>query len=89
MISKKELNSIDEHYFNVIHKGCYAIYLQSKNTKHFWGIIEEKYPTFRHFQIYHKHNHNDEYHRHRDRSNLNKAITSIKEHDVFQLNGRK
>lgn len=89
MISKTELESIDIEYFHVLQMGCYAIYIQSKNTKHFWGIIEETYPTFRHFQIYHKHNNHNEYHRHRDANNLDTAVKHIMDHDLFQLNGRK
>lgn len=89
MITKKELKSIDPRYFNIISTNCFAIYVQSKNTKHFWGIQLEEYPTFRHFKIYHKHNSYDQYHRHRDARNLNAAIQHIKDHDAFQLNGRK
>lgn len=89
MISKDELKFIDTQYFEVIQMGCYNIYIQSKNTKHFWGILEEKYPTFRHFQIYHKHRNHNEYHRHSDAKNLAMALKHIKEHDAFQLNGRK
>lgn len=89
MITKTELNSIDTQYFNILQMGCFAIYVQSKNTKHFWAIHLEEYPTFRHFKIYHKHNSRDEYHRHRDARSLSVVIEQIKSHDAFQLNGRK
>jgi hypothetical protein len=90
MISKTELKAIDSQYFNVIQEGCFAVYLQSKNTKHFWGIqVEEFPPFFRHFKIYHKHNSHNDYHRHRDAKSLSVAIDQIKSHDTFQLNGRK
>jgi hypothetical protein len=89
MISKTELKSIDTQYFDVLQLGCFAIYVQSKNTMHFWAIHLEEYSTFRHFRIYHKHNSNDEYHRHRDARSLKVAIEHIKAHDAFQLNGRK
>ena len=89
MITKTELKSIDTQYFDVLQMGCYTIYVQSKNTKHFWGIQVEEYPTFKHFKIYHKHNSHDEYHRHRDARSLSLAIEQIKNHDTFQLNGRK
>lgn len=89
MITKTELKAIDTLYFNVLLTGCFAIYVQSKNTKHFWGIIEEEYSTFRHFKIYHKHNSHDQYHRHRDARSIKAAIEHIHAHDAFQTNGRK
>lgn len=88
MISKTELKSIDPQYFNILQMGCITIYVQSKNTKHYWGIHLEEYPTFRHFRIYHKHNSHDQYHRHRDARSINAAIEHIQSHDAFQLNGR-
>ncbi len=89
MITKTELKSFDTQYFNILQMGCFAIYVQSKNTKHYWGIHLEQYPTFRHFRIYHKHNNHDQYHRHRDARSIDAAIEHIKAHDGFQLNGRK
>jgi hypothetical protein len=89
MIIKTELKSIDAQYFNILQMGCFTIYVQSKNTMHFWSIHLEEYPTFRHFKIYHKHNSHDEYHRHRDARSLSVTIDHIKDHDAFQLNGRK
>lgn len=89
MISTKEIALIDKSYFNVLQATGYAIYLQSKNTKHFWGIIVEEFPSFRHFQVYHKHNAIDQYHRHRDRATLEATIKEIQRHDMFQMNGRK
>lgn len=89
MIRKNELKLVDTKYFNVLEMGSYVIYLQSKNTKHFWGIHLTEYPTFRHFKIHHKHNYHNYYHRHRDARSLSVAIEQIKAHDAFQLNGRK
>lgn len=89
MISRTELSAIDPRYFNILQMGCFSIYLQSKNTKHFWGIQVEEFPTFRHFKVYHKHNSPNEYHRHRDARSLSAAIEHIKNHDAFQLNGRR
>jgi len=88
MITKKELKAIDPKYFNTIHMGCFAIYVQSKNTKHYWGIHLEEYPSFRHFKIYHKHNIHDQYHRHSDAKNIKAAIEHIQAHDAFHLNVR-
>jgi hypothetical protein len=60
--------------------GCFTIYVQSKNTMYYWDIHLEEYPTFKHYEIYH---------RHRDARNLKVVIEQIKDHDAFQLNGRK
>jgi hypothetical protein len=89
MITRNELKSIDPQYFNILQMGCFSIYIQSKNTKHYWGINIEEYPTFRHFKIYHKHNFHDQYHRHRDAKSIIAAIEHIKAHDAYQLKGRK
>jgi len=89
MISTKELKLISKDYFHIIQANGFAIYLQSKNTKHFWGIMEVEYPHFRNFQIYHKHNPNDSYHRHKDAPTLLAAIEGIQGHDKFQMSGRK
>lgn len=43
----------------------------------------------RHFKVYHKHNGNDGFHRHRDRGSLVVVLEDIKNHDIFQMNGRK
>jgi hypothetical protein len=34
MITKTELKSVDTPYFDVLQMGCFAIFVQSKNTKH-------------------------------------------------------
>ena len=89
MITNKELKQIDRNYFHIIQASGFAIYLQSKNTKHFWGIMLAEYSTFRNFHIYHKHNQHDAYHRHKDAPTLMTALEGIKGHDRFQLNGRR
>lgn len=89
MITTKEIKQIDTGYFEVLQASAYAVYLRSKNTKHFWGIVVEEFPSFRHFQLFHKHNPSDQYHRHKDRPTLKVAIEEIQSHDRYQLNGRK
>ena len=89
VITNKELKQIDRNYFHIIQASGFAIYLQSKNTKHFWGIMLAEYPTFRNFQIYHKHNQHDAYHRHKDAPTVSVALEGIVGHDKFQMNGRR
>ena len=88
MFTQKDIQSIDRSYFNVIFAGCYSITLQSKNTKHYWCIQHEEYPTFSTCRISHKHNYSDQFHSHRNRPNVKKAIQDIKSHDDFQINVR-
>lgn len=89
LITNKELKQIDKKYFHIIQASGFAFYLQSKNTKHFWGITLAEYPTFRNFQIYHKHNQHDAYHRHKDAPTVSAAIERIVGHDKFQMNDRR
>ncbi len=89
MITDEELNLIDKDYFNVLQAGGFTISLQSKNTGHYWFLVVEEFPTFRHFKVSHRHNRTDAFHAHRDAPNLKTAIERIKAHDEFQIQGRK
>ena len=89
MITTKELELISKDYFRVIQTSGYAVYLQSKNTKHFWGIMVAEYSDFRNSQIYHKHHQNYSYHRHKDAPTIIAMIEGIKGRDKYQLNGRR
>lgn len=89
MITTEELKKVEGNYFEVLQTGAFAVTLRSKNTGHYWHLIERKYPTFRHFIIYHKHNASDEYHTQGTACNLTAAVSGIKLHDEFQMNGRK
>lgn len=89
MIEIKDLRHINQEYFNVIQTTAFTITIQSKNTKHYWHISEQDYPSFKSYIIYHRHNATQQYHRHGHAGSLQKVISSIKSHDAFQLNGRK
>lgn len=89
MITEKEMKLIKKKYFKIISMNYFAIYLQSKNTKHYWGIQVAEFPHFRNFKVYHKHHLHDRYHRHNDVDTLELAIKYIMNHDNFQLTGRK
>lgn len=85
MITKKEINAINKSYFNILQSNSFAIYIQSRNTKHYWGILLSKYPTFRNFQILHKHHNHNPYHRHSNAANIEAAINHIKAHDKYHI----
>ncbi|MCM1432313.1 MAG: hypothetical protein NC125_12925 [Muribaculaceae bacterium] len=89
MITTEEIGLIDRKYFEVLQAGGFDICLQSKNTKHYWYIVEDVFPHFRHFKIYHKHNYGDAYHRHKDKPTLDEVIVEIMSHDAYQLNDRQ
>lgn len=89
MINAEELGLIESDYFNKIGTSGFSITIQSKNTHHYWHIVEESFSHFRHFKVYHKHKPEDEYHRHPDKGSLKEVITEIQSHDRFQMNGRK
>lgn len=89
MITKEELKKVESNYFEVLQAGAFAITLKSKNTNHYWHLIEREYPTFRHFIIYHKHNVSDAYHAQGTACDLAAAVSEIKSHDEFQMNVRK
>lgn len=89
VITTEELKKVEGNYFEVLQAGAFAVTLRSKNTGYYWHLIERKYPTFRHFVIYHKRSASDAYHAQGTASDLKAAVSGIKSHDEFQTNGRK
>lgn len=89
MITKEELREVDGSYFEVLQAGGFAVTLRSKNTGHYWHLLEREYPTFRHFAVYHKHNASDGYHAQGIAHDLAAAVSGIRLHDEFQLGGRR
>jgi len=89
MFTRKELNIVDPSYFRIINCGVHTVTIQSKNTQHCWHIIHQSYPHFSSCEIHHRHNEATSYHVHGHAPTLEKAIENIKNHDTFQLNGRK
>ena len=88
MFTRKELN-IDSHYFEII--GCtgFCVTIRSRNTGHYWHIVNADGRNYRSCKIYHRHKSQGEYHLHGHAGTLAKCIADIKSHDIFQLNGRK
>lgn len=85
MFTTKELKNIDHTYFNIIHAGCYSVTLRSKNTKHFWHVLHQQYPTFTSCKIWHKHNQTDSFHEQGNAPTLEQAMNKIREHDHYHL----
>ena len=49
MITKNDLAAIDTYYFDVIGVKEYSIELRSKNTGHYWYLLERVYNGQRSF----------------------------------------
>ena len=88
MITTQEIRSING-YFRIIGSNAFCITIQSRNTKHFWHIVEQQYNKCRSFSVSHKHNVHDTYHNHGHYKTLDLVVSEIKNHDAFQLRGRK
>ncbi len=89
MFSIEQIRKIDNKYFNIINAGCYTITIQSRNTKHFWHIIARENGKITSCEVLHKHNEYDVYHRHSTKGSLETVLCDIRDHDLFQLNGRR
>ena len=59
MITKEEIKELEGNYFEVLQAGAFAITLKSKNTGHYWHLLEREYPSCRQFAFYPKHNVSD------------------------------
>jgi hypothetical protein len=88
MFSQKELH-IDSDYFEVIGASIFCVTLRSKNTGHYWHIVNADGRNYRSCNIYHRHHSEGPYHLHGHKGTLSKCIDDIKAHDVFQMNGRR
>lgn len=88
MITNKDIEKLDTTYFNVLYSSPFAVTLQSKNTGHQWHLIlrDEKTGSC---EIYHRHKQTDSWHRQWGSKAFQKAIDAIKEHDRFQMEGRR
>ena len=89
MFSEQELASLDRSYFSVICADAYDVTVISKNTGHTWYIQNAEYPEKGSCIIFHKHKTSHPYHQHGRARSLRRAVRDIKQHDEFQLNGRK
>lgn len=89
MFNKSELRLIDESYFIILKVNSFCVTLRSKNTGHYWHIILQEYGRVRRFELWHRHGSEGEYHLHGHAGTIKRILMSIKQHDAFQLNGRR
>lgn len=88
MFSAKELN-IDSQYFEIIGLSALCVTIRSRNTGHFWHIVNADLNNHRSCRIYHRHQDYGSYHLHGHKRTLKLCLKDIQEHDAFQLNGRR
>lgn len=89
MFELKDIQKIDDSYFNVIRISEYDIEIQSENTGHVWLLHSTENDDKGDCIIFHKHNIKHRYHRHGTAGNMAIAVRNIKSHDKWQLAGRK
>ena len=85
VIINTDLKRVESEYFDIIEVKEYSIVLRSKNTGHYWYLLEQEANGHRTFKISHKHNQPDAYHFHRNKPTINACCEYIKSHDAFHL----
>lgn len=85
MIDSNDLKAIDTEYFVVEGVKDYSIVLRSKNTGHYWYLLEQNYNGQRSFLIHHRHNTAKAYHLQKSRPFIHACCEYIKDHDAFHL----
>ncbi len=90
MFTRKEIESVDQSYFEVIIADGVAVELRSRNTGHYWRIRSEyDYSIMKyHCLVEHRHKRIYPYHIQCFTKDLRGAIIKIKKHDRFQMAGR-
>ena len=89
MFTIDELRQISNRHFQVLNSSAYCVTVRSFLTGHDWHIIVQEYDRHRTFQIYHRHNPTDAFHVHGHKGSFKSALRDIRDHDKFQMNGRK
>ena len=89
MFSRKDLECLDPGCFEIIYMDDRDVTIMSRNTRHMWYIHNPEYPFPGSCIIFHKHKVSHPYHQHGRCNTLRQAVRSIKNHDKWQLGGRK
>lgn len=76
-------------YFTVLDSSLFRLTVRSKNTGHEWHILEQEYNNKKFYSFSHRHSANTPFHKHGHAPSLEDVARQIKEHDTYQMNGRK
>ena len=85
MIERTDLQAINTEYFDIVGLKEYSLVLRSKNTGHYWYLLEQEYNSCRTFLIHHKHHAADAYHPQKNRPTIEACCEYIMSHDVLHL----
>ena len=89
MISNKEIQAIDRQYFDVLETTAFYVVLRSRNTGHFWHLLEQHPGSHVTFLISHKHHEWNPYHPQANRPTIDDCCKYIKWHDRFHKQREK
>lgn len=93
MFSNEDLKCLDSKYFSIINTDAYDVTVMSRNTRHYWYLHNPEYPEQGKVIVFHSHQADRtgrvRYHLHGRANTLRQAVRSIREHDRWQMNGRK
>ena len=85
MIEIEEIQEIDEQYFLILARNPYCILLRSRNTGHYWHLLERLANGHRTFVISHRHNGTGPYHLQANRPSVASCCEYIRQHDDFHI----
>ncbi len=89
MFTDEELKNIDSKYFNIIVLDGLDVTIQSRNTGHWWYLHSTGTEGRNAVVVFHKWQYRHPFHRQCMASSLRQALKGIRDHDRFQMNGRK
>lgn len=85
MIDQTDIDSINKKYFEIIEKKDYTIVIRSRDTGHYWCLLEQVYNDHRFFQISHRHHAENPYHIQKSRPTIADCCEYIQSHDAYHL----
>lgn len=85
MIDQTDIDSINKKYFEIIEKKDYTVVIRSRNTGHYWCLVEQEYNSHRFFQISHRHHSSGPFHLQKSRSSIEQCCEYIQSHDLYHM----
>ena len=85
MLTADDLSAINPDYFQIIDSNRARIVIMSRNTGHYWCLLERLSNGCRSFQIQHRHGNSGPYHVQRNRPSIEDCCDYIIDHDFFHL----
>lgn len=89
MFDPRDMRWVDPEYFQVIRRTEWDIEIKSRCTGHYWMLHCTDAPIPGGCEVFHRHHKNFPYHHQWSVCSIHQAVKYIKEHDVYQLNGRQ